>query len=76
MKTAEEILKEAIANYNKGVSDFRKFLLSDAEIKMFTDAMEEYRKQGDHFTPEEIAQVQATAYDAGWSAGSDAMLFR
>lgn len=66
MKTPEELLNEAIVKYNAQVNDMSKFKLSKNEVKMFTDVMEDYRKQGNYFTPDEICKVQEAAYEAGF----------
>lgn len=42
MNTIEDVLKKHIEIYNSQVSDYRKFLLSEKEIKMFSAAMTEY----------------------------------
>lgn len=65
METATELLKEAIAKYNSQVNYMSKFALSEREVKMFTDVMADYRKQGNHFTPDEIRKIQELAYEAG-----------
>ena len=64
MKTAEEMLKARIAIYNSAVNDMSKLSLTDREVKMFTQIMDEYANQSKQPQLPEVEGINETVFIA------------
>jgi len=61
MRTSLEIAKEIIAKNRQGSHE--------DWVQNIIKGLEEYKNQGNFFTPDDIAKIQSSSYDAGYSAG-------
>ena len=72
MKTAEQTIRDTA--FPSGITDekwqeFKHNHEGKNWVGFAIKAMEEYRKQGNYFSPDEIRKVQELAYEAGfWGA--------